>query len=72
LKFGSVIAELQGFAMKADVTGNMRVSIVFSSDRDRAYFERQVMEELKQELTFEPGARLADFRYRGLHIRLLS
>ena len=72
--FERAIAELGVFLAKNDIRDKVRISIVLSSERDKAYFMMGLNEELKPMLhgykTSVPNA--DSLTMRGIEIRILA
>jgi hypothetical protein len=67
------IAELRQFAMKADASGDMRVSISFKNEGDRARFLAEVKREFEPQLHFRSETPLGDaeMQLHGILIRIV-
>jgi hypothetical protein len=64
------IEQFSLFCRKADVVGTPRLSISFDSERDAAYFEREVQRELRGTLpTWVPPT--GEFTIYGVHVRIV-
>lgn len=75
MSFERSIAELRQFAMKADASGDMRVSITFKDERDRARFLAEIKREFEPSLQFRSNAPpLGDgeMQLHGINIRIVG
>ena len=67
------IQELRMLAMKADATGEMRVSISFANIRDKAVFLREVSRELTPQIPINPNGHddWTEFQLHGVKVRII-
>lgn len=75
MSFERSIAELRQFAMKADAGGDMRVSISFKDERDRARFLAEIKREFEPILQFTtntPPLGDGEMQLHGIKIRIVG
>lgn len=74
MSFRRAVHELAWFCRKADVAGTPRLSISFDTERDAAFFERELRRELQFEILL-PQSDMplhGEFKIYGIEIRILS
>ena len=71
--FKKSICELAIFLKRADISGGCRVSITFDNERDRAFFEREVIRELRSEVTYKQSriSSLDELTICGIRVRII-